>query len=266
MAETLLNQQEPKFDQDLDAQHQNGHLKRIVGIVLSLVMIALTAYVLGLQHQNYKILSQSTGMALTASDHASANYMTYVGKYKETKVELEETTRKLEIVNRQLDQVTAQLNSTRNTLADTEGMLGQAQAENTRLRLELQGLDNLRTTENVQNIGELQAKIKTLKDRDSLISFQLKDLKDQLRAFNAQFSNPQQGRSLITLFQKKIREVKDHMSALRHEAYLARVAAQKQKDRLAVLNGNDGFLVRNGRPENPAAAKKSFAINVKVLQ
>ncbi len=96
MAETVLNQQEPKLDPSVDTQRQNSHFKKIVGVILSLVMIALTVYVFNLQHQNYNILSQSTDMALTASDHATINYRTYVGRYKETKIELDETTRKLE--------------------------------------------------------------------------------------------------------------------------------------------------------------------------
>ena len=86
-------------------------------------MIALTVYVLNLQNQNFNILSKSTDLALIASDHATANYRTYVGKYKETKIELDETTRKLEEVNHQLDQVTAELATTKGMLSQTQGML-----------------------------------------------------------------------------------------------------------------------------------------------
>ena len=199
MAETVLNQQEPKLDPSADTQRQNNHLKRIVGIILSLVMIALTVYVLNLQNQNSNILSRSTDMALTASDHATINYRTYVGKYKETKIELDETTRKLEVVKRQLDQVTAELATTKGMLTQTQGMLVSAQEENTKLKQELQGLDDLRNTENVQNIGELQAKIKTLKEKDSQVSLQLADLKNQLRAFEGEFSNPA-GRAVFDRF------------------------------------------------------------------
>ena len=82
-------------------------------------MIGLTIYVLNLQHQNNNILTQSTDLALNSSTHATENYMTYVGKYKETKIELDETTRKLEIVNKQLDQVTTELASTKGMLVQT---------------------------------------------------------------------------------------------------------------------------------------------------
>lgn len=265
MAETVLNQQEPKLDQSVDTQKQNSHLKKIVGVILSLIMIALTAYVLNLQHQNFNILSQSTDLALSAGGHATSNYMTYVGKYKETKIELDETTRKLEQVNLQLNQVTAELETTKGMLSQTQGMLTSAQVENAKLKQELQGLDTLSNSENVQNIGELQAKIETLKEKDTQVSAQLVDLKNQLRAFEADFSNPEEGHSLIVLFQSKINLVKSRMRYLKQEAFFARVAAQKEKDRLAVLNGNSGFVVRNGQMQNPNSTKKSFAIDVKIV-
>lgn len=265
MAETVLNQQEPKLDPRTDTQRQNNNFKKIMGVILSLVMIALTIYVLHLQDQNSNILSKSTDLALTASSHATVNYMTYVGKYKETKIELDETTRKLEEVNRQLDQVTTELATTKGMLVQTQGLLSEAQDENTKLKQELQGLDSLRNTENVQNTGELQAKITALKDRDTQVSVQLAELKTQMRAFEADISSPEEGRSLIILFQNKIKLVKSHMRYLNQEAFFAKVAAQKEKDRLAVLNGNSGFVVRNGRPQNPNGSNKSFAIDVKIV-
>ncbi len=257
--------QESKLDMNTDNQRQNTHLKRIIGILLSVVMIALTVYVLKLQHQNNNTLFQSTDLALVASNQATVNYRTYVGRYNETKLQLEETTHKLEEVNKQLDQVTTELANTRNMLAQTQGMLDQAQDENVRFKRELQGLDNLRNAESVQNIGELEARIKTLKDRDTQVSNQLAELKSQLRAFDAQFSNPQEGKSLITLFQNKIKLVKNRMHYLKQEAFLARIAAQKEKDRLESLNGNSGFVLRNGKSHTPGT-KKSFAIDVKIVQ
>ena len=266
MAETVLHQQEPKLDASTDSQRQNNHFKKIVGIILSLIMIALTGYVLNLQNQNSNILSKSSELALTASDAATSNYRTYVGKYKETKVELDETTRKLEAVKSQLDQVTAELATTKGMLTQTQGMLVSAQDENLKLKQQLQGLDDLRNTENVQNITELQAKIQALKDRDSQVSLQLTDLKNQLHAFEGDFSSPEEGRSLIVLFQNKINVVKSRMRYLKQEAFFARVAAQKEKDRLAILNGNSGFVLRDGRLQNPDGTKKSFAIDVKIVQ
>ena len=83
-------------------------------------------------------------------------------------------------------------------------------------------MDNLRNTENVQNTDELQAKIQSLKEKDSQITTQLADLKEQLRAFQADFSSPEEGQSLITLFRSKINLVKSRMRYLNQEAFFAR--------------------------------------------
>lgn len=266
MAETLLNQEETKIDTQPGTRRVNFHLKKIIGIVLFLVMVVLTVYALQLQNQNSNIVYRSLELSTISSERAAVNYRTYVEKYKVTKAQLVETTQKLEAVNHQLDQVTAQLTETQGMLTQTKGMLVAAQEENIKLRQELQGLDDLRNTENVQNMAELQDKIKTLKDKDSQISYQLEDLKKQLRAFEAQFSTPEEGQSLITLFQNKIRLVKSHLRYLKQEAYFAKVAAQKEKDRLAVLNGNSGYVIRNGQLMNPNGTKKTFAIDVKIMQ
>ncbi len=87
-----------------------------------------------------------------------------------------------------------------------------------------------------------------------------------MRAFEADFSNLEEGQSLIVLFQNKIKLVKSRMHYLKQEAFFTRVAAQKEKDRLAVLNGNSGFIMRNGQLQNPNGTKKSFAIDVKIVQ
>ena len=266
MAETVLNQQEPKLDPSVDTQRQNLFLKKIVGIILSIVMVVMTVYVLNLLNHNYNTLSKSMDVALSASDHATSNYRTYMGKFRETRVELDETTHKLVIVNGQLTQVSSELSTAKGALAQTQGMLTEAQDENTNLKQELQGLDDLQNSENVKSIGELGAKIKSLKNRDVQISHQLVYLTNQLRVYSTEFSNTDAGKSLIALFQKKIRLVKTRMSRIKQEAFLARVEAQKQKDRLAALNGNSGFVVRNGQVQNPTGAKKSFAIDVKIVQ
>ena len=74
MAETLLNQQEPRLAPGTDTQRQNNHLEKIIGAVLSLVMIALTIYVLSLQRQNLNVLSKTADLALTVGDRATVNY------------------------------------------------------------------------------------------------------------------------------------------------------------------------------------------------
>ncbi len=265
VAETVLNQQEAKLDSSSDAKQQSARLKKIIGIILSVVLVGVTLYVLNLQHQNAKLFEQSSDLALNAGVHQASNYRSYVTQYKDTKQQLEETTKKLEEVNKQLDAVTAELNTTKSMLTETQTMLAQAQSDNTNLKDEIQGIDVVQKQEDVANVNELQVKIKNLRQENVQVSAQLIQLKEQLRAFEADFSNMEEGRSLIALFQNKIKLVKTRMNYLKQEAYFTKVAAQKEKDRIESLNGNNGFVVKGGQIQKPTN-NKAFNIDVKMVQ
>ncbi len=269
MAESVLNQEEQKLNANNQGEVDKGRFystKRIVGIVLSILMIGLTAYVLKLQHENNQILTRSSDLALTAGASQASNYRSYVKQYKDTKAQLEETTHKLEAVTKELNDVTVQLNATKSMLTETQTMLAQAQAENNKLKEDLQSLDGIKAGENVQNLSQLETRIASLKAKNDQDSTELKGLKTQLRVFQADFSTMGEGRSLISLFQNKIRLVKNRMRYLEQEAHLAKVAAQKERDRIAALNGNSGFVVRNGALQKPNNTNKTFSINVKMVQ
>jgi len=238
---------------------------RVVGIVLSIIMIGITAYVLKIQHDNTQIFQNSSDLALSAGVGQASNYRSYVKQYKDTRAQLEETTRKLEAVTNQLNEVTTQLNTTKNMLAQTQAMLTQTQIENAKFKEDLQGLDGIRSSQNVQN-ADLEARISALKVRDAQTNTELDDLRTQLRTFQADFSTLDQGRSLIHLFQKKIKLVKNRMHYLEREVYLTKVAAQKERDRIATLNGNNGFVFHNGEFQKPNGTNKTFSINVKMVQ
>ena len=269
MAESVLNQEEQKLNTKSQGPENKGRayqIRRILGIILSILMIGLTAYVLKLQHENNQILAKSTDVALNAGVDQANNYRSYVKQYKDTKVQLEETTRKLEAVTKQLNDVTAELDTTKSMLVQTQAMLAQAQSENGKLKEDLQNLDGLKTNENVQNLSELEARIVALKTKNVEANTELTDLKTQMRAFQADFSTMQEGRSLITLFQNKIKLVKSRMHHLAQEAYFVKVAAQKEHDRIAALNGNNGYVIHNGEIQKPKNTNKTFSIDVKMVQ
>ncbi len=259
MAESVLNEKGSKLKPHEGSRYSHRKdLKRNTGLILSVVMIALTAYVLNLQEHNSHILAHSTDMALTSSAQQSADYRAYVRKYKETKVQLEETTRKLEEVNRQLDTVSAELTLTKGMLSQTRNMLTQAQTENARLKEDISSIDTQQ-----ENIPQLESRITALKEKNTQVTSELDGLKNQLRAFEADFANMEEGKSLITLFQSKIKLVKSRMRYLKQEAYFARIAAQKERDRAEAINGNNGYLVRDGQIKKTNG--KPFAIDVKII-
>lgn len=264
MAETVLNSQEQKNDQVKDGQHQNNTLKKIIGVILTVIMLGLTAYVLNLQNQNYSTLNQSGELSSVSNAHQAANYRAYVKQYKDTKEELDITVAKLAQVQKDLDRVSGELVQAKSMLNQTQDLLSQAQQENTKLKSDIQELEALRAQENVQNIGELETKISSLKQKNAEATDQLNAVKSQMRAFEADFNNMDEGKSLLVLFQNKIKLVKSRIRYLKQEAYFAKVAAQKEKDRISALNGNNGFIVKDGSSIKNNASK-GFAIDVKIV-
>lgn len=265
MAETVLNQQEQKVSNSIEDQNPNIRLKKIIGVLLCLVMAALTAYVFNIQNQNYHILSSSAELDRVSSSHQAANYRAYVRQYKDAKIQLDETTNKLAAVKNELDQVSADLATNKNMLSETQSVLTEAQSENAKLKEEIQAVDALRSAENVKDLPELEAKIRSLKEKNEQVNAELGDLKKELRVFQADFANMEEGKSLITLFRSKITLVKTRMSYLKQEAYFAKIAAQKEKDRLAAQRGNNGFLLLGGQT-NKSGNAQGFSIDVKIVQ
>ncbi len=257
MAESVLNQTEQKVDSAIDNRNQKTSLKRVMGIILSIVMIGLSVYVYNLMKDQTDVLNRSSDLALSAGSVQSANYRSYVKQYKDTKAQLEETTRKLEEVNRQLDEVTSQLSTTKGMLTETQQMLNQAQTENQKLKEDLQGIAGS------DNLKDLETNISSLKERNKQVTDQLSNLKSELRAFEGEFASVQEGLSLISLFQNKIKLVKSRLSYLKQEAYFAKIAAQKEHDRISALNGNNGFIVRNGQAHKPG--EKGYSIDVNIV-
>lgn len=262
--ESVPNEHDQKNAVANDGKKQKNTLKTIIGGILTVIMLVLTGYVLNLQNQNYAVLSQSSDLSLRAQAKQAANYRVYVQQYKATREELEQTVIKLTQVQKDLDRVSSELAEAKSMLTQTNDLLAQAQQENDKLKSDIEALEALRATEQVNNIGELEVKISSLKQKNVEVTDQLNSVKNQMRAFEADFNNMDEGKSLLVLFQNKIKLVKSRMRYLKQETYFAKIAAQKEKDRIESLMGNNGFLVKDGSLQH-SSASKGFAIDVKIV-
>ena len=237
----------------------------IAGVVLSLALIGIAVYVLEIMNTNFHTVTATRDMALQAAYQQTQNYNTYVAKYTVTKTELDITTEKLAQVTLALDQVTAEFNSAKTLLAETQGLLNEAQAENTKLKDTLNTLEaagvQIPQTEKTEALGGV---ITSLKEENTKYSQQIDSLKNELKAFEIQLSNMKEGKELLALYRLKIKEIKTKMGALKHEAYYAKIASQKERDHLESMAGNLGYIIKEGK--SLASEKKTFGIDVKIVQ
>ena len=152
----------------------------------------------------------------------------------------------------------AQLAEAKETLKETELMLTQAQDENARLQSEIAQLK--------EQTGQLEA----AQSKNEQLNQELSDVKSRLQLYEREINSLEDGRALIATFSQKIRSVKLAMHDLKRQAQEAKIAALKERDRIKMLEGNNGFLLKEGKLKIPASDKanenKRFEIRVEMAK
>ena len=144
-----------------------------------------------------------------------------------------------------------ELTNTRNQLVEAQANLEQAKSEISQL--------------NDKN-NEFQKTIAQLDEKNTQLSHELTVVQERLRFLEGDVKSLDEARALIAEYKGKFRLVKTKIRAFNHEVFEAKVAAQKEKDRIAILMGNNGYLTRDGMPYrgDAAAAEKEKRIQVDV--
>ena len=65
--------------------------------------------------------------------------------------------------------------------------------------------------------------------------------------FQPDIADLDEGRAKVRRFKDQIRQVKQNMTAIRRQIVRDHLAALKENDRLEMLYGNQGYLVKDGR-------------------
>jgi hypothetical protein len=145
----------------------------------------------------------------------------------------------------------------------TETLLKTVQDENRKLN------DQLALLSNVQ---DLQATVDRLKTENGEILAEVRDLRQQVALESRNITDIAKGQELIHKFKDRIRSVKVRIKELQNDAYIQKVAAQREKDRMGLMLGNNGFLTRNGEQTaadfnaTPAMANKDIQVNVTIVK
>ena len=164
------------------------------------------------------------------------------------------------LMSETMDQQTAlsrlyaqELAATKTVLADTRDLLAKAQAENVNLSALVQELNQKNT--------EFQARMADLEQKNIDLNGQLTVIQDRLRLLEGDVRTMEEGKAVIQSYKQNLRKVKIKISEFQQEAHFAKVAAQKERDRIETMLGNNGYMVKGGkavvRGETPAASGKS---------
>lgn len=140
----------------------------------------------------------------------------------------------------------------RETLKETEMLLSQVQADNAQLQNQL---------------ALLTQEDSALKDRHEKITQEYNQVKERLAFYEREIKSIDEGKTMLKNYRSKIREVKYAMRGVKRQALAAKIAADKELDRIKSLRGNNGFLVKEGKSyhgQEDAAVKPPSQRSVEV--
>lgn len=208
-------------------------MKSILGIILIVAMVAITSFILIQQtaiRENYQ----------QASDLLSSAFTTQAGLYTKVSKDLSET---------------------RTVLTQTQTILEEAQKQNALLQNEVTALN---TRQQV-----LDNQIVLLQDENTKLTQELGVLKDKLRPFDGEVASLDDGKSFNKIVRNRLREIKVNIGSLKRKAHEAMVAAQKERDRIALEQGNRGYLVKDSQVVKSSASagpQKKIKIDVSLVE
>lgn len=262
--EYLINSTDRTPPMESPKMEQSKKVRNTVGFLLTVVMLGLTAYVLYIQSENYKILELTADLNSNAHVHQAENYRHYVKEFSTTSQQLQETQTRLEKMTMELELVSKELDSTKSILSETEALLAQSQQENKILKGDPQAMANMQKLFGSQ-ANTASKNIDTLKKQNETYDEELTKLRGDLNNYQVNVTDIKEAKSIIRELKNKIASVKEKMRALKRDAAAAREAAQKERDRQLTLLGNNGFVTRDGELQLTNKPKKTVDIDVKIV-
>lgn len=191
---------------------------------------------------NYRTLEKVTVFSEKNAVNQAQNFRYYVNEYKVAKVALDEANQKIVTLTQELDAANQALSLTRDELSSL-------QQTNDQLKVSIAGLERYKAK--AAEKGEaLESMIQAFKQKNRDLDRELQGVRKELATFLPDINDINEGRSKIKMFKEHIQMVKQNMSGIREKAFEAKVAAQKERDRLETLYGNGGYMVKDGQDKS----------------
>ena len=213
-----------------------------IRIILLILMGGLTLYTLVIWFFSYRTLQQTVTIVEVAAKQQSVNFRYYVQEYRTTKVALDAANQKVSELTTELEAANAELATTRTELSSLQGM-------NDELKGTVQSLEHYKAKAHAK--GEaLESMINAFRKKNKQLDSDLQVVRRELASFQPDIADSSEGKAKILLFRNHIRLVKKNMQVLKEQALSMKIAAQQQHDRLEMLYGNNGYLVKDGQDQS----------------
>lgn len=185
-------------------------------------------------------------------------YVEFSTKYEQVRISNAKIQSLLEAQTEQATNYARELELYKENLHKTEELLSKVQDENNKLREKLVLLDKLE---------ELQQTVARLQEKNALMINHMSSARKQEPDFNKSIQNVAEGRKILSKYGHYISDIKNRIAVIRREEHRQTIARQKEEDRLKLLAGNNGYMIRDGEtmPREivlPLKEKKDVTIDV----
>jgi len=126
-------------------------------------------------------------------------------------------------------------------------------------------------------LSETSAQFESLKVEHAAMAAEYSITREKLRLLEGDIVSLDEGREAIALHKKTLRAVKVSIHNLKRKAHEVKIAAQAERDRVALETGNQGFFLKDAKPFNPywgqdqaqaasGSPEKKIKINVSIVE
>ncbi len=228
-------------------------LTALLGVLLIFAAAMLAAWMTWTGQDTYKNINLANHKLFAVSDQQAALTMSYSHRYYASELMVTNLTSELESTKQlynesesMLVSLNEELESTKSILAETEQMLAQAKSGNTSLVNDLETVKNLNEHQISETRMELEQTISLLQQKNKELNLEISVLQDQMRFYAGDVKNTEEAKVLMNLYEGRMRTVKTKIKHFKKEAQQARKSALKELDRIRLVLGNNGYLVKNG--------------------
>lgn len=218
-----------------------------VRIILLVVIGLLSVYSVVVWVLNYVTLQQAVTVNETVIEGQAKNFRT-------VKTSLDVANQKVADLTTELQTANAELSLTRNELSSVQSL-------NDQLKAGIEVLEHYKSRAAAK--GEaLGSMINAFKRKNKQLDADLQSVRKELANFQPDIADNKEAREKIVRFKDQIRLVKKNMVALKEQALVMKKAAQEQRDRLEILYGNNGYLMKDGRDQS--LKRQGTQVDIKV--
>jgi len=218
--------------------------------IFILFVVVLVGYAVWISRDIYTGMNTSNQRLLWAMGQQTVVTRYYADLYDEAK-------RRLELVATELHRtrvlyqesqgalrnVSEELSQTKMILAQAETMLSEAKAGQGEWTAVLEQNES----EFLKKIAELVLKVASLQERNNHLEVEMGSLRGQLDFWEGNVKNVDEGKVLLNLYRGHMSLVKTRIRDFKKDVRNVRRLAAREKDRIKLMLGNNGYLIKDGK-------------------